>query len=81
MDHDRAEFRERALKEELAKRGAYIGDCNAREMTAGEHLDRQIDAAQRHLDALRDLKASLPGSYLNSGADRITPLLARLTVG
>jgi hypothetical protein len=53
----------------------------AREMTVGEHIDQQVAAAERHLKALYDLKASLPGSFLSSGAGRITPLLVRLTVG
>lgn len=46
-----------------------------REATVGELLDRRIDKAQRLLDTLRDLKASLPGSYLNSGASRVLPFL------
>lgn len=46
-----------------------------REMTVGELLDRRIDKARRMLDALQDLKASLPGNYLNSGASRITAFI------
>lgn len=49
--------------------------CATRELTVGELLDRRIDKAQRMVDALRDLKASLPGSHLNSGASRVLPFL------
>ena len=44
------------------------------EQTVGEHLDAQISRYLRVADALRDLKASLPGSFLGSGASRIAAL-------
>jgi hypothetical protein len=46
-----------------------------REATIGEFLDRRIDKFERVVRALRDLKASLPGNYLDSGASRISALL------
>lgn len=49
--------------------------CAARELTIGELLDRRIEKAERTVRALCDLKASLPGTYLNSGASRIGALL------
>lgn len=49
-------------------------NCCAREMTVGEHLDHLIAKAERHIHALRDLKASLPGTFLTSGASRIAGL-------
>lgn len=46
-----------------------------RELTVGELLDRRIDKAQRLLNTLRDLKANIPGAYLDSGASRISAFL------
>lgn len=48
--------------------------CAAREQTVGEYFDDRIHQTQRVVDALRDLKASLPGSFLGSGASRIAAL-------
>lgn len=47
----------------------------AREITVGEVLDRRIEKAERSLRALHDLKASLPGNFLNSGASRISAFI------
>lgn len=49
--------------------------CATREFTVGELLDRRIEKAERQLRALQDLKGTLPGNFLNSGASRISPLL------
>jgi hypothetical protein len=45
------------------------------EFTVGELLDRRIEKAERLLKSLHDLKGSLPGTFLSSGASRISPLL------
>jgi hypothetical protein len=50
-------------------------DKEMREMTVAELLDRRIDKAQRLVKALQDLRSSLPGSYLESGASRITAFI------
>lgn len=47
----------------------------AREWTIGEYLDAQIDKASRRIDALRELRNSLPGSYLNRGCSTFALLL------
>jgi hypothetical protein len=52
---------------------ASIG-CVSREQTVGEHIDAKINEAERTMCALRDLKSSLPGSYLASGVSRLGPL-------
>jgi hypothetical protein len=52
-----------------------ISNRPMREMTVGELLDRRIDKAERLVRALSDLKASLPGSYLDSGASRISAFI------
>lgn len=52
------------------------GLCGAmREITVGELLDQRIEKAERLIRALRDLKSSLPGSYLTSGFSRVGPFL------
>lgn len=59
------------------KRSPYDDRANmaARELTIGELLDRRIDKAMRLAKTLQDLKASLPSSYLDSGASRINSLI------
>ena len=47
----------------------------ARELTIVELLDRRIDKAKKLAQTLEDLKCSLPSSYLNSGASRITSII------
>lgn len=49
--------------------------CAARELTVGELLDRRIEKAERLVKSLYDLKNSLPGQYLNSGASRISAFI------
>lgn len=68
------------LKEEELKAEKYNRDIDkanmaARELTIGELLDRRIDKARRLAHTLEDLKCSLPLSYLNSGASRITSII------
>ena len=46
-----------------------------RELTIGELLDKRIDKAKKLAHTLEDLKCSLPLSYLNSGASRITSII------
>ena len=54
-----------------------LGGCGyriGREQTVAEHIDAKIGEGERTIAALRDLKASLPGSYLSSGVSRLGPL-------
>lgn len=66
MGFDRAMAEKKAM--EMSKCVA------AREQTVGELLDQRIHEANRVVTALHDLKASLPGSFLSSGASRILAL-------
>lgn len=54
--------------------GACSGGAS-REMTVGELLDQRIEKAERLVRALLDLKGSLPGNFLTSGASRISAFL------
>lgn len=61
-----------ALNQDNAKQA---GLGAGREMTVGELLDRRIEKAERLVRALTDLKGSLPGNFLTSGASRISAFL------
>lgn len=66
------------LKEEELKADKYRQDAATtatRELTIGELLDRRINKAKKLANTLEDLRASLPSSYLDSGASRITSII------
>ncbi len=65
--------REDPLDHRTTIAGSYP-DCAKRELNVGEYLDVKILDAERGLSALRDLKASLPGSFLTSGFSRVASL-------
>ncbi len=68
--------RDRALDAVKAQdTAANRGNTPMRELTVGELLDRRIHKAEQMLKALHDLKQSLPGQYLNSGASRISAFI------
>ena len=62
-------------KAQYHRNSAGLAGCSiGREQTVGQHIDAKIYEGERTIAALRDLKASLPGSYLNSGVSRLGPL-------
>ena len=68
-----------ACADTVKMHGASLGGLGGgyrigREQTVGEHIDAKINEAERTMLALRDLRGSLPGSYLNSGVSRLGPL-------
>lgn len=75
MDYPGDKFADRAI-ETRAMDEAKIRDMRvAREITVGELLDRRIEKAGALLHALHDLKGSLPGQFLSSGASRISAFI------
>jgi hypothetical protein len=74
MDNMTAEHHAKIAALKVSRDDCCVGA--AREMTVGELLDRRLEAAERLVQALRDLKGSLPGNYLNSGASRIASLVS-----
>lgn len=80
MEHDlnaakiRCAVEEKVACEARSTGGQYNGPC--RESTVGEVLDMRIHEGERMLACLRDLKASLPGSFVSSPQSRLPMILA-----
>jgi hypothetical protein len=72
-DHDKAAYED--MKAQSVREPHNYPEMAARELTVGELLDRRIHKAEQMLKALHDLKQSLPGQYLNSGASRISAFI------